>query len=242
MVRSHHDAAPRILKHTVAAQVPYPPNARPLSHLAQVPVTEQTESHQTVTSTRQVPTKFGSTGECTTPAELLPGGHRPQKHDGPLRIIIPKGPSSLHTRILPAGIAAPLSESWGNPAQPGKTLPQDSSQRSALSREGTAWTPHKRPGPLFIEQGEVLEKILTHLPACAEGRQGPLAGPPSPPPVPAAVYCLDSPPRLWQTRVVLGQWPGCPASRAFPSGAAQEQIPITYYHPELHVRRSHWRI
>ncbi len=29
----------------------------------------------------------------------------------------------------------------------------------------------------FIEQGEVLEKILTHLPACAEGRQGPLAGP-----------------------------------------------------------------
>ena len=67
---------------------------------------------------------------------------------------------------------------------------KDSSQRSALSREGTAWTPHKRPGSLFIEQGEVIEKIPTHLPACAEGRQGPLAGP-SPQPtsdVPAAVF------------------------------------------------------
>ena len=27
----------------------------------------------------------------------------------------------------------------------------------------------------FIEQPEVIEQILTHLPACADGRQGPLA-------------------------------------------------------------------
>lgn len=28
----------------------------------------------------------------------------------------------------------------------------------------------------FLEQRAVIEKILTHLPACAEGRQGALAG------------------------------------------------------------------
>jgi hypothetical protein len=34
----------------------------------------------------------------------------------------------------------------------------------------------------FIDQAAVIEKILSHLPNCAEGRQGPLARPGAQPP------------------------------------------------------------
>ena len=47
----------------------------------------------------------------------------PQKHNGPLGITIPTGPSASHAMISATGIAAPQNESPGSAFQPGRTLP-----------------------------------------------------------------------------------------------------------------------
>ena len=59
VIRNHHDPTRSITKRVMASFSPNPMEARCLGHLVQLAIRHQAQLRQTVTSTRQVPTKSG---------------------------------------------------------------------------------------------------------------------------------------------------------------------------------------